>query len=64
MQRNYASVAKGPMTRNFKINSIQSKAQLELGKNLSKEDVSKLAQRFTLDKVYETTEKVSLSCIR
>ena len=55
---NYAKAAKRPKTRGYTLNGIHSAAEVEFGFELSKEVVSKLLQRFTIDYVFDATEKV------
>ena len=57
---NYAKALKGPRTRGYMLNALHSQAETEIGHKLSKEEVSPLLQRFTIEFVYETTNKVKV----
>ena len=57
---NFAQALKGPLTRGSMLNSIHSRAEVELGHKLSKDEISKLAQKFSLDYVFYASEKVIL----
>ena len=55
---NFSHAVKGCVTRGSKLNSIHSRAEIELGHKLSGGDISNLAKRFSIDYVFHTTEKV------
>ena len=63
----FAQAVKGPKTRSFMLNTINSKAEVEVGHKLSTDEVSKLTQRFSIDYVFDATERVRLfdinSCV-
>ena len=54
----YAQVTRGRKTRGFITQSLQSKADLELGRKLSPEELTKLSERFSLETVFNSCEKV------
>ena len=54
----YAQVTKGRITRGFVSQSLQSKADCELGRKLSTEELAKLSERFSLDTVFNSCDKV------
>ena len=58
LQMNYAKAAKRPKTRTFMSNILQSKAEIEFGFELSTVEVSRLLKRFSIDYVFDVTEKV------
>ena len=59
-QMNFAQALKCPLTRGSMLNSMHSRAEVELGHKLSKDEISKLAQKFSLDYVFYASEKVIL----
>ena len=61
MTHTYAQVTKGRRTRGFITESIQSIAENELGHRFSPEDLAYLAQRFSLDCLLNSCEKVKIS---
>ena len=54
----YAQVTKGRVTRGFISQSLQSKADFELGRKLSPEELARLSDRFSLDTVLNSCDKV------
>ena len=58
LQMNYAQALKGPRTKSYMLNVLHSQAETEIGHKLSKEEVSQLCQRFTIENVYGTVNKV------
>ena len=54
----YAQVTKARRTRGFITQSLQSKADLELGRKFSQEELNKLSERFSLDTVFNSCEEV------
>ena len=60
LQMNYAKAVKRPKTRTYMANILQSKAEIEFGFELSTVEVSRLLKRFSIDYVFDVTEKVCM----
>jgi hypothetical protein len=59
---NYAQALKGRKTRSYLLNAVQSQAETEIGRKLSKDEASKLLQRFPIECIYDATHKVNMYC--
>ena len=57
---NFAKAVKGPRTRSYKLNFLNSQAEVELGHKLSNAEISQLANRFSIDYVFDTSERVRI----
>ena len=51
-------MTKGRITRGFGSESIQSKADFELGRKFSTQELATLSDRFSLDNVFNSCDKV------
>ena len=56
---NFSQAVKGRCTNSGKQQSIQSAAQTELGRNLTKEEMGSLSSRFSLDELFVNLHKVT-----
>ena len=54
----FSTAVKGTPTPQSLLNSINSRAEVELGRKLLKEEISGLSKKFSLQYVSNTTEKV------
>ena len=55
---NFSKAVKGQTTRSVMLNTIQSKAEVELGHKLSNGDISMMSKRFSNDYISHNIEKV------
>ena len=55
---NFLKAVQGRRTRGEKVSYIQSAAEVELRQKLTKSDLDVLFKKFSLNQVYENTEKV------
>ena len=57
----FSKAVKGSQTPKTMLNSINSRAEIELGRQLLKEEISVLMKKYSLQNVFHSTEKVKLS---
>ena len=55
---NFTQVVKGCFSNSGKQQSIQSAAQMELGQNLTKEEIASLSLKFSLDEPFVNLHKI------
>ena len=56
---NFSQAVKGRCTNSGKQQSIQSAAETELGRNLTKEEIGSLSSRFSLDEPFVNLHEVN-----
>ena len=56
---NYAQAVGGPKTKDYMRKSLNCKAEVELGRKLSDDEDQLLSKKFSIDHVYDCTEKVN-----
>ena len=57
----FSKAVKGSQTSKTMLNSINSRAKIELGRDLLKEETSDLMKKYSLQYVFHSTEKVTIS---
>ena len=57
---NFLRAVRGPLTRSEKVKAIQSAAETEIHRQLSKEELSSLSSKFSLDGLFSNSEKVNI----
>ena len=57
---NFLRAVRGPLTRSEKVKAIQSTAETEINRQLSKEELSSLSSKFSLDGLFSNSEKVNI----
>ena len=57
---NFLRAVRGPITRGSKIYKIQSEADLELERKITRSEFDGLLQRYSLDELYHNIEKVNM----
>ena len=54
----FSKAVKGSQTPKTMLSSINSRAEIELGRQLLKEEISDLSKKYSLQYVFHATEKV------
>lgn len=57
---NYSRAVQGTLAQSGKLKAIQAAAETEINRQLSKEELSSLTCRFSLEELFETIEKVNV----
>ena len=55
---NYSNAVRGCRLRSGKLNTVLSAAETELGRQISKEEISLLTNKFSVDVLHSSLEKV------
>ena len=59
-QMNFSQAVKNCFTRSGKLQAIHTAAEIELGRPITKHEISSLSTRFSLDEVYINVQKVKI----
>ena len=54
----FSKAVKGTQTPQSMLKSINSRAEIELGRKLLDEEISELSKKYSLQYIFDTTEKV------
>ena len=60
----FSKAVKGAQTPQSLLSSINSRAEVELGRKLLKEEISDLSDKYSLQYVFHTTEKVIIVSLK
>ena len=54
----FSKAVKGTQTPQSMLKSINSRAEIELGRKLFEEEISEISKKYSLQYIFQTTEKV------